>query len=58
MPIYVYKCENCGYIQDITHPMAGPKNKITCIKCNHDIMVKQVTRANGKVKGTTTPCPS
>ena len=58
MPIYVYKCEKCGHIQEEIHPMAGPKYKLTCEKCEADIMVKQVTRAIGRVKGTNNPCPS
>ena len=41
MPLYDYKCDNCGHVQEILHPMSGPNFKLTCEKCSHKKLTKQ-----------------
>lgn len=51
MPIYAYKCSNCGYTKDVLQKMSDPPLK-QCPECHKDTMVKQVTVAGFQLKGT------
>lgn len=43
MPNYDYKCDSCGHIQEESHPMSGPNEKITCKKCKGTDMHKTIS---------------
>lgn len=43
MPFYDYKCNDCSNIQEESHPMKGPLEKILCIKCKSANMEKMVS---------------
>ncbi|NOL48663.1 hypothetical protein HKX40_00720 [Pelistega europaea] len=51
MPIYVYKCSNCGCTKEILQKMSDPP-LTQCPECHKDTMVKQVTSAGFQLKGT------
>jgi putative FmdB family regulatory protein len=42
MPFYDYQCTKCKHPQEIYHPMAGPKEPLTCEECGSHKMVKVV----------------
>lgn len=51
MPIYVYRCENCGSEKELLQKMSD--SPLThCDSCDQDTMVKQVTAAGFELKGT------
>ena len=51
MPIYEYKCENCGHQFEKLQKMSDPP-AITCPKCNKDSLKKMVSAAAFKLTGT------
>ncbi|WP_418577662.1 FmdB family zinc ribbon protein, partial [Parasutterella excrementihominis] len=53
MPIYSYKCSNCGYTKDVLQKYSDAP--IThCPKCNMETMVKQLcSNLQRKLKGLT-----
>ena len=50
MPIYSYKCSNCGYTKDVLQKYSDAP--IThCPKCNMKTMVKQLSAPGFELKG-------
>ena len=50
MPIYSYKCEECGHSADILQKLSDPTLKI-CPKCHKESFSKQLTSAGFVLKG-------
>lgn len=50
MPIYEYKCPACGHQKDMIRKISDPDP--VCPECNEQTMVKQVTAAAFRLKGT------
>ena len=51
MPIYSYRCENCGHQQDVLQKMSDPL-LVTCPACGAPAYRKQVTAAGFQLKGS------
>ena len=51
MPIYAYKCESCGFAQDVLQKMADAPLEI-CPQCAKPSLRKQVTAAGFQLKGS------
>ncbi len=51
MPIYAYRCSNCGYAQDVLQRMSDPVLSV-CPACGQPTYVKQVTAAGFQLKGS------
>ena len=51
MPIYAYRCENCGFAKDVLQKMSDPLLTV-CPNCGHDSFKKQVTAAGFQLKGS------
>jgi putative FmdB family regulatory protein len=50
MPIYAYRCEDCGHAQDFLQKMSDPLID-TCPNCGSKNFRKQVTAAGFQLKG-------
>ena len=51
MPIYAYRCSNCGHAQDVLQRMSDPVLSV-CPACGQPAYVKQVTAAGFQLKGS------
>ncbi len=51
MPIYAYRCSNCGHQQDVLQKMSDPVLTV-CPACGQPTYVKQVTAAGFQLKGS------
>ncbi|WP_397474507.1 FmdB family zinc ribbon protein [Pusillimonas sp.] len=51
MPIYAYKCSDCGHAQDVLQKMSDPI-LTDCPQCGKSTYVKQVTAAGFQLKGS------
>ena len=51
MPIYAYRCSNCGHAQDVLQRMSDPVLTV-CPACGQATYVKQVTAAGFQLKGS------
>ena len=51
MPIYAYRCSNCGHAQDVLQRMSDPVLSV-CPACGQETYVKQVTAAGFQLKGS------
>ena len=51
MPIYAYRCNECGFSQDILQKMSDPIITI-CPSCGKSEFKKQVTAAGFQLKGS------
>ncbi len=51
MPIYAYRCSQCGHAQDVLQRMADPVLTV-CPACGQATYVKQVTAAGFQLKGS------
>lgn len=51
MPIYQYRCEECGHELEALQKMSDPK-LVDCPACSAPALKKQVTAAAFKLKGT------
>ncbi|MBR7070216.1 MAG: zinc ribbon domain-containing protein [Oxalobacter sp.] len=51
MPIYAYRCEDCGYTRDILQKLSDAPLK-TCPSCGKDAFRKLVTAASVQSKGS------
>ncbi|MGL4767528.1 MAG: FmdB family zinc ribbon protein [Formosimonas sp.] len=51
MPIYAYRCTQCGHAQDILQKMSDEPLTI-CPVCQHASFSKQVTSAGFALKGS------
>ncbi len=51
MPIYAYRCDECGFAKDVLQKMSDPVLTI-CPSCGQAAFKKQVTAAGFQLKGT------
>ena len=51
MPIYAYRCTNCGHAQDVLRKISDPPLSV-CPTCGAATFVKQVTAAGFQLKGS------
>jgi putative FmdB family regulatory protein len=51
MPIYAYRCEECGFAKDVLQKMSDPV-LTTCVSCGKPSFKKQLTAAGFQLKGT------
>lgn len=51
MPIYAYRCSNCGHAQDVLQRISDPVLTV-CPACGEPTYVKQVTAAGFQLKGS------
>ncbi|WP_334133789.1 FmdB family zinc ribbon protein [Tepidimonas sp.] len=51
MPIYAYKCDSCGYAQDVLQKVSDEPLTV-CPACGAGTFRKQVTAAGFQLKGT------
>ena len=51
MPIYAYRCSNCGHAQDVLQKISDPLLSV-CPACGQATYVKQVTAAGFQLKGS------
>ena len=51
MPIYAYRCQQCGHQQDILQKLSDPV-LTTCPACTQETFGKQITAAGFQLKGT------
>jgi putative FmdB family regulatory protein len=51
MPIYAYRCSNCGHAQDALQKISDPVLTV-CPACGQASYVKQVTAAGFQLKGS------
>ena len=51
MPIYAYRCSNCGHAQDVLRKISDPVLTV-CPACGQASYVKQVTAAGFQLKGS------
>ena len=51
MPIYAYRCAECGHAKDVLQKMSDPL-LTTCPVCHAEAFQKQVTAAGFQLKGS------
>ena len=51
MPIYAYKCSDCGHARDVLQKMSDPVLTV-CPACGAESFTKQVTAAGFQLKGS------
>lgn len=51
MPIYAYRCEECGFSKDVLQKISDPV-LTDCPSCGKSAFKKQVTAAGFQLKGT------
>src|SRR5690242_4486510 len=51
MPIYAYRCNECGYSQDVLQKISDPALTV-CPSCGKSTFSKQVTAAGFQLKGS------
>lgn len=51
MPIYAYRCEECGFAKDVLQKMSDPV-LTDCPNCGKATFKKQLTAAGFQLKGT------
>lgn len=51
MPIYAYRCDECGFSKDVLQKISDPV-LTTCLSCGKPGFKKQVTAAGFQLKGT------
>lgn len=51
MPIYAYRCSDCGHAKDVLQKMSDPLLR-SCPACGAETFVKQVTAAGFQLKGS------
>jgi putative FmdB family regulatory protein len=51
MPIYAYRCEECGFAKDVLQKISDPV-LTDCLSCGKPAFKKQVTAAGFQLKGT------
>ena len=51
MPIYAYRCADCGHTKDVLQKLSDPV-LTTCPACGHDSFAKQLTAAGFQLKGS------
>jgi putative FmdB family regulatory protein len=51
MPIYAYRCDDCGFAKDVLQKISDPVLTV-CPSCGKSSFKKQVTAAGFQLKGT------
>ena len=51
MPIYAYRCDDCGFAKDVLQKMSDPVLTV-CPNCGKSAFKKQLTAAGFQLKGT------
>jgi putative FmdB family regulatory protein len=51
MPIYAYRCEECGFAKDVLQKISDPQ-LTDCPSCGKSAFKKQLTAAGFQLKGT------
>jgi putative FmdB family regulatory protein len=51
MPIYAYRCDECGFAKDVLQKMSDPVLTV-CLSCGKPSFKKQLTAAGFQLKGT------
>lgn len=51
MPIYAYRCDDCGFSKDVLQKMSDPV-LTTCVSCGKETFKKQLTAAGFQLKGS------
>jgi putative FmdB family regulatory protein len=51
MPIYAYRCDECGFSKDVLQKISDPV-LTTCLSCGQPAFKKQVTAAGFQLKGS------
>jgi len=51
MPIYAYRCDECGFTKDVLQKISDPV-LTACPSCGKDAFKKQVTAAGFQLKGS------
>ena len=51
MPIYAYRCDECGFAKDVLQKMSDPVLTV-CVSCKMPSFKKQLTAAGFQLKGT------
>ena len=51
MPIYAYRCEDCGFAKDVLQKMSDAQLTV-CPSCGKSTFKKQLTAAGFQLKGT------
>jgi putative FmdB family regulatory protein len=51
MPIYVYKCGSCGFVEEKLQKLSDPAPTV-CPSCGASALAKQVTAAGFELKGS------
>ncbi|NWG31811.1 MAG: zinc ribbon domain-containing protein [Rhodocyclaceae bacterium] len=51
MPIYAYRCSQCGFEKDVLQKMSDPP-LTTCPECQQETFSKQLTAAGFQLKGS------
>jgi putative FmdB family regulatory protein len=51
MPIYQYRCSNCGHQEDFLQKLSDPPHT-RCARCGQEALSKMVTAAGFQLKGS------
>lgn len=51
MPIYAYRCDECGFAKDVLQKISDPQLTV-CLSCGKPAFRKQLTAAGFQLKGT------
>ena len=51
MPIYAYRCDECGFAKDVLQKISDPVLTV-CLSCGKPCFKKQLTAAGFQLKGT------
>lgn len=51
MPIYAYRCDECGFTKDVLQKISDPA-LTDCLSCGKPAFKKQITAAGFQLKGT------
>ena len=51
MPIYAYRCQQCGHQQDVLQKISDPVLTM-CPACSQETFAKQITAAGFQLKGS------
>jgi putative FmdB family regulatory protein len=51
MPIYAYRCSNCGHEKDVLQKMSDAQ-LTTCPECHGETFIKQLTAPGFQLKGS------
>ncbi len=51
MPIYAYRCDECGFAKDVLQKISDPQLTV-CLSCGQPTFKKQLTAAGFRLKGT------